>query len=334
MTPGLRKTPFLLATLAIALSSYQASAQDAATTYGPPAPNDEASAAAEVPEAPIEAPRRRYPIFPIGAKGAMERGYSVQRGFGMSAMLINNVQNMNSNNLAIAFGKGEDPPIDTTLIETPFVTTDRMKSDTDNSQFKADLWIFPFLNLFGAIGKAKGDIDISVNIDVDAFVPFPFCRPAKPCGTVNLPFTANVDNTTFTIGSILAYGSKDWAAMAVMTRTWAVASTGDRSDIDNTDISARIGPRFEIGNGLKLMPYAGVNYFDMDVTVNGVVRSGPFFEDGDSINLRYRVDLKTAEPWSLINGVNLELGPRWAVQAEYDWWTNTDRFVLSLTFRP
>lgn len=283
-------------------------------------------------DAPVDPPRR-YPLFPIGGKRAAERGYRLPPALGASGMYIHNVQNMESSNLAVAIAIGSDPPEDTTLTDLPFVTTTQLESHSSNSEFKADLWIFPFLNVFAGIGKVKGHIDIGVDIDLDAFVPPPFCRPADPCGHIDLPFRAEIDNTTTTVGAIAAYGGDDWFASVALAKTLSVSSK-DRSDIETTNIGLRAGPRFHFGKTMMLFPYAGVNYFEFDAEVSGVVRSGPVLPDDQTINLRYQVDLSSRHPWSVINGVNLELSRHWGLQAEYNWGQGSDRVVLTATFRP
>jgi hypothetical protein len=50
--------------------------------------------------------------------------------------------------------------------------------------------------------------------------------------------------------------------------------------------------------------------------------------------LRYKVDLSSRRPWAGIAGANLELSSHWAMQAEYNLGQESNRFVLSLTFRP
>lgn len=289
--------------------------------------------AAAFPASAQQAEDRDWPLFPLGARQAAQRGYKVQRAFGASALLIHNVENLGSDNLAVAFALNQNPPPDAKLIEVPFVTTDKLRGKTTNTQFKADFWLFPFLNLFAGIGKAKGDIDIGVNIDLDAFVPPPACTPLRPCGSVKLPFTTQVDNTTAMAGVALAYGADGWFATAIATRTLTVSGK-DRSDIRTTDLSARIGPRFHLDRqrGIELMPYAGANRFDMHSTVNGTVQ-GPL-PSGQTLNLRYRVDLFSDHPWAVVNGVNFAFGEHWSTQAEYEWGRSSDRIVVSLTFRP
>ncbi|WP_257211676.1 porin family protein [Sphingobium sp. IP1] len=230
---------------------------DAGAASGPADPAVPVAATEPAPEPPPE--REKYPLLPIGGRAAIERGYHIQRALGASGMLIHNVQNMNSRNLAIAIAKGEDPPAGGPLLEVPFVTTTQMESHSSNTEFKADVWLFPFLNLFAGIGKVKGHVNIGVDIDLDAFVPFPFCRPAKPCGHAQLPFTANVDNTSFTFGSILGYGTNHWFAALSLAKTISV-SAKERSDMKMTNIAGRVGPRFALGKDVMLTPYVGANY--------------------------------------------------------------------------
>jgi hypothetical protein len=56
--------------------------------------------------------------------------------------------------------------------------------------------------------------------------------------------------------------------------------------------------------------------------------------DGDTINLRYRIHLFSQHRWAGVIGGNLELGPHWALQAEYNRGEGANRFLLSATSRP
>lgn len=325
-----------LVVLAWIAGSSPVRAQAADDIVGPPSPEVRpagaqaaATAADENPDGEAAA-ERDYPRLPLLSRQAIDRGMHVPRALGGSGMLIHNVQDMSSSNLAVAIAKGVDPPDD--LVPVPFVTTDRLEGHTSNTEFKADLWLFPFLNLFAGVGKVKGHIDIDVNIDLDAFVPPPICRPARPCGSLRLPFEGKVDNTTMTLGAILAYGSQDWFASLAVAQTLSVSSK-DRSDVKTTNAGFRAGPRLKLGERVRLMPYLGANYFDLDASVTGVVRSGPVFPDGDAINLRYSVDLSSQHKWAVINGMNLELDDRWSVQAEYAWGEATDRVLLTASYR-
>ncbi|WP_303759627.1 hypothetical protein [Sphingobium yanoikuyae] len=83
-------------------------ATDGGTASGPADPAVPIATTEPAPEPPPE--REKYPLLPIGGRAAIERGYHIQRALGASGMLIHNIQNMDSRNLAIAIAKGEDPP--------------------------------------------------------------------------------------------------------------------------------------------------------------------------------------------------------------------------------
>ncbi|MXO59056.1 porin family protein [Altererythrobacter salegens] len=308
-------------------------------SYGPadpqparlPPPGEDAaqSAAGSSPEEPED----DGPLFPIWGKQARERGIVLLPAFGMAGLVVDNRQTLTGENLAIALAKGGTIASDANLADLPFVVPTKLKSHTTNYQFKADLWVFPFLDVFATIGKTRGKMDIAVDIDLDAFVPFPFCRPAKPCGIINLPFEADVNNTTFTGGAIAAYGSDHWFISASAAKTIAVAKK-DRSDIQTTDLGVRGGPRFNLGGDVVLSAYVGADYFDFKTRVTGQLVTGPLFDDGDPLAMKYELDLRASKPWAAIMGGNLQFGRHWTMQGEYNLGQGSNRFTVSLTFRP
>lgn len=302
-----------------------------ADVMGPSAPQDSAApqdssssseplaASVDTPPAPTELPstekRKRHRLFPIGGRAAIERGYRIPEPWGLGMLMGWNENQFEARDLSAAVRKGADPSTDITLIPLPSVTTDRLEGKTRLLSFKADLWVFPGVNLFASIGKVKGTNKIDVAIDLDQVVPFPFCRPSKPCGTVRLPVETKVDNTTVTLGTILVYGNEHWFLLGSVAKTVSISSK-KRSDVKSTTFSIRSGPRFRLGKDTYFAPYLGVNYFDLETTVQGLVASGPLFDDGDGIHLRYNVDMKATHPWAFMSGFSFELNRHLTMQAE------------------
>jgi hypothetical protein len=278
-----------------------------------------------------DAKPRRKRIFPIWADKARMRDIALPRPFGVGAVVVSNNQDFLSRDLAVSFGKGDTPPSEE-VTDVPFVTTDKLRGYTDNVQFKADLWILAGLDAFVAFGQAKGPMDIGVNIDLDALFPPPICRPANPCGVTHLDFTGHIDNTITTIGAIAAYGGRNWFVSGAIAKTLSISAKG-RSDVETTNAGLRAGPRFEVTPRIRVAPYAGVNYFDMDTTVTGEVTSPPIFPDGDTLSIRYRIHLTTKNPWAYILGATAELNTRWQLQVEYDGAPDADRIIASIAFR-
>ena len=284
----------------------------------------------DTPPTTGETGRKR--LFPLGGEAAINRGYRIPEPWGLGILIVKNTNNFNSRDLAVVVGKGNVPSADATLLPLPAVTTNRLEGDNTMYGFKADLWLFPGVNLFASLGKVKGTNLIDVNIDLDAIIPRPFCRPAKPCGSVRLPIETKVDNVTFTVGTILVYGNEHWFALGSVTKTVSISSK-DRSDVRSTNVGVRAGPRFRLGEDTYLAPYFGANYFDLDTTVKGVVTSGPVFDDGDAISMRYRVELSASHPWAALAGLNLELNRHLSVQAELQAGEDSTRILTSASVR-
>ncbi|MCJ2178384.1 autotransporter outer membrane beta-barrel domain-containing protein [Novosphingobium album (ex Hu et al. 2023)] len=281
---------------------------------------------------PTTGKKTRKRLFPLGGQAAINRGYRIPEPWGLGLLIVKNTNNFDSRDLAVAVAKGNVPPEDATLLPLPAVTTNRLEGDNTLYGFKADLWLFPGVNLFASLGKVKGTNLIDVNIDLDAIIPRPFCRPARPCGSVHLPIETRVDNVTFTVGTVLIYGNEHWFALGSIAKTVSISSQ-DRSDVRSTNLGIRAGPRFRLGEDTYLAPYFGANYFDLDTTVKGVVTSGPVFDDGDTISMRYRVEMSASHPWAALAGLNLELNRHLSLQAELQASQDSTRVLTSASIR-
>ncbi len=271
-------------------------------------------------------------LFPLGGNAARARGYRIPEPWGLGMLVVWNRTDFDSHDLSAAVSKGSAPAADAAMADLPFVTTSRLAGDTRMLGFKADLWLFPGLDLFTSIGKVRGTNRIDVAIDLDAFVPFPFCRPAKPCGTLDLPIETKVDNTTVTVGTLLVYGNAHWFVLGSLAKTVSISSK-ERSDVKSTNLALRAGPRFHLTKDRYFAPYVGVNYFDLNTTVKGVVASDPVFDDGDEVYLRYQVDMKTRHPFALVTGFNFEISRHLSLQAELQASQTSTRILASTGVR-
>ena len=288
-----------------------------------------AGPAAPPPASALNEPSR--PMFPLWAGPALERGAPLPLPYGIGVVAVSDQEGVFGDHLSVRIAKGQAPPEGATLIAVAPVTFDNVGS-TRSLQIKADVWVFPFLNLFASLGKVDGDIAIDVVIDADALLPPPICRPADPCGTKHLNFTTPLDNATTTLGATLVYGSARWFVGLTGSRTISVADT-DRSDIKSTNIGLRAGPRLVLSDRIKVEPYAGVNYFRLDTEVRGSASLPDAFPDGDALSVRYDARVVNTDDHSLTLGVNAEIGRRVYLQGEYGHADSGDRFILSTTYR-
>jgi hypothetical protein len=275
-------------------------------------------------------PPRRHGLLPFGAEAARRRGYELPLTLGVGLLYLSNIDDLSTSDLAVAFSKGGAPAAGVALIPVPFVTADRLHGRNSGAQFRADIWVLPNLNLFAAVGRMRGKVDVGVDIDLSQIVPPILCRDGR-CDQ-NLRFKADVDNSVVTLGAIAVYGGQHWFGSLLYSRTTSVAAK-DRSDISSTNAGLRIGPRFRPGSRVELTVYGGAQYLDLDTVIEGTVVADNVFADGDALGLRYRARLWNPKQWSALMGFNLQLARHWSLQAEYQRGSGTSRGVFSAGFR-
>ena len=132
-------------------------------------------------------------------------------------------------------GKGTAPPFGTELRPIPNAAIENVVSRTRTKQVKFDAWVLPFLNMFAAVGKVDGTVNLDVIADLDAALPPPICTPIAPCGTVSANFDAGVDAVTATIGATGVYSIGYWWTSATLSTTLTAGSNSD------TDIKSYTG---------------------------------------------------------------------------------------------
>lgn len=80
--------------------------------------------------------------------------------------------------------------------------------EVQHFDLQADVWLLPFLNVFGIIGKV--DTDTLVDLSQAEISGLPF-----KLGTLPVTF----DGTVYGLGFTLVYGTKNWFASATTTFT-------------------------------------------------------------------------------------------------------------------
>ncbi len=278
--------------------------------------------------------------FPFFGEDLVNRGYKLPLPIGLSIIAVTNIQDQTITDLNLSLGKGVVPPKDVELRPFPAVDIDST-SDTQSVQLKADLWIFPFLNVYGTIGKVTGDASVNVIIDLaDAPTiclpnPIPTRPPTCSDNTFNgsflLPIRSEVDRTTATLGLTGAYSIGSWftALTAAYTDT-----TGDNvTDISTINAGIRAGRRLFLGKGTLLTPFIGINYLDIDTRVQGVSTLKDAFPDGDDLNVRYDVQLDNTDKYSGILGLGIGFTNGMGLHFEWNKSEESERFVLSGDFR-
>lgn len=282
----------------------------------------------DVSEEPIIYDRR----FPIGGQEAIDRGFLLPSPIGVSILGVNNEQEQIITDLSVALGVGEPPPPGSDLKDIPFVTLSNVVSDTDSVQVKADLWVLPFLNVYGILGSVTGTVNLDVNVNLDEIAPPGLCPPANPCGTATANFDAGVNTNSVTLGATAVYGWENYFTSGSINAT---ASFGDNTDttIRTWGASGRFGRRWAFAQGNVAAPYIGISYFDLDQTVEGVTRLPDAFPNGESLDVRYKARTQNRDKWSGVIGLNLGFQNGMSFNVEWAASENSDRTVIGGTIR-
>lgn len=200
---------------------------------------------------PAEGPVDYNRVFPLGAEKVLERGYLLPSAVGVSLIGVRNVGVQDITDIDIALGIDVAPPPGTELRSIPFVNV-KSVSDTTSPQVKADLWVLPFVNVYGVLGKVEGRADLTVNVDFDQVVPVcrpnplppprptpgnprppprpPICVGEKLGGQRTLEFPTFVDATTLTLGATGVYATGNFFGSATVNGTLTVSGK-DKSDV-------------------------------------------------------------------------------------------------------
>jgi hypothetical protein len=168
---------------------------------------------------------------------------------------------------------------------------------------KGDVWLLPFLNVFGIVGRV--DVDTVVDLS-DAGIT------GLPPGISLPPIDVLFDGTVYGLGFTLVYGTENW--FTSLTSTWTSTSTsGDfNSTVDSFTTQPRIGL---IRNGWRF--WVGGMYLDTDEKHTGV------FDLAFIGPIPFAVELTTKDRWNYTAGVGYVFSDRADLSFEYGFGNRT-----------
>jgi len=327
-------------------ASTQALIDQAAT---PVLMSNDAHSAAATSSAPAAAePEKETSFLPIWGDEARARGYDLPLPFGVSVSHMNIRQNINVDSINFN-GLGWDTySLPSSLFDIKVDKT-RQKSKTDT--LKLDMWLLPFMNVYGIVGHTKGSSLSKVSVN---------SHPSKyPIGSMDwiiaqavkgmnengklqdLDFKLKFKGTTYGAGTTLVGGYEDWFAMVDMNYTQTRFDILDGS-IDAFTLSPRVGYRFTIPaiDALHMAPsklnvWVGSMYQDVqqefkgslsDLNMPGDLAGLMNIADPDSKG-RFDVKQHLQSPWNVLVGAQYEITRNFNVLTEIGFAERNSFFV-------
>ncbi len=166
-----------------------------------------------------------------------------------------------------------------------------------SSQARADVWVLPFMNVYGMLGRVTtfNDIGLQINLNTD---PIPGITP----GDITLferQEIANINGRVLGIGTVLAGGYQNF--FANVNITWAKTYL---EEVDSYQQSFVVFPMVGISSDFANF-IAGAIYQD-----SGQVNKGSF-TNSSGTTTRYEVEYD-AKLWNFTVGLNKSIG-NWSI---------------------
>jgi hypothetical protein len=240
--------------------------------------------------------------LPIWGKEARERGFDLPLPLGVGLTYTYIRQNMVVSDVAIA-GR----PLGVTLRDADTVT--------DTGVFRADAWLFPFLNIYALVGYTSG-----------------VTRPVLvlPNGQL-LASDVKYSRSSWGAGATVAGGWKSFfGTVDANWTTGPIVNNAGQQTIDKPIQSVTITPRFgtlissgKFGTGAV---YVGGMYLLATSEIRAVFDLG-----GQPLYVDARV--KPKDPWNLLIGGSWQPDKRWSITAEIAGVMDRTHFIASAMYR-
>lgn len=278
------------------------------------------------------APRTWNRRLPFLAQKVIDEGYDLPLPYGLSITYSNVTQDMLLGSLNVGLNGSEIVPFE-------FVSFENAVANSESVQLKIDAWLFPFMNVYGMVGRVDGEAPVDVVLDGNGMLDILgiSCPPPDPlCAllqdrTITLPIDAPFSGTTYGVGAVLAGGWNNWFVTIPINFTYADMDTTKTEGIATT-VTPRVGRIFGLNNYGNLALYAGGNYLNAELDVAGTVFLP--VPGGDDLRVDYEIEQKNKDKWNVLLGYNWDITRRWSWMAEYNGFIGSrEAFITSATYR-
>jgi hypothetical protein len=166
-----------------------------------------------------------YPyLLPILGEKVVRQGYKLPKSAGLSFQYIAQQSDIIINNLQIGFNNGPKNNLD------ELIRFDKAQTTTHGGNLRPDVWLFPFLNVYGIFAQSK------TSTAINAGLWLPDDSVWKKALTIDTK--ANFDATTLGFGLTPTIGIGGFFLALDMNFTWS-----DISELDKPAYAFVFGPR-------------------------------------------------------------------------------------------
>jgi len=217
------------------------------------------------------------------------------------------------------FTMDQDYSIKSLTFDLPgFVVDDLSKvgvtNELQNYDLKLDVWVTPFLNVFGLLGRINAD----TYVDLSAF-------PIDAAGNTLGTQTVSYDGTVYGGGFTLIYGTEHW--FASLNNTWTGTNLGGNFDSSVSAYTAQ--PRIGLIKD-KWTCFVGGMYLKTNEHHSGTIDL--IFPGTAPIPVPFDVELESQDKWNYTVGIFHAFSPKAHLLLEYGFGDRTHT-LFNFTYR-
>ena len=282
-------------------------------------------------------------VFPLTGSELAEKGIRFPFPFGIGINYLQIVQDVNIDSVKIAVNDGEFVDL------SKIIEFDQVKSNVKGVNARFDLWVLPFLNVYGLVNYVADS-------DTDVLISEPF----------NLRAGASQTGYGGGFGGTGAFGAFGFFTTLDVNFTWNQMQKLDKP-VRTFVLAPRIGKRFKLGGPVSLSPWVGAMRVNIEADTSGSInladavggegngqateeRAREWYDSLDPVEQRivsaigerlpdrgdpvihYKLDKALADPWNLLVGMEADFSQRYQIRTEFGFIGRT-QFLFSLNYR-
>lgn len=220
-------------------------------------------------------------VFPLAKEIAGDRADELPLPVGLTLGYNHQWDRMEISDLAIAINDRPERPL-------PGGAVTNIRSSTNTYTFQADLWLLPFVNLFGLLGYSEGSATADLNIG------------GLPRGEIEIPYYV----LSYGGGVNVVVGWENFFAVGNATFTQQKVNLFD--DLVNVIyVAPRVGWQNDFGWS-AISIWTGANYMSISSERSGTL----VLPLPRSPEVRWRADVQPVAPWNASLGGRMSIGKR------------------------
>ncbi|MCL1066387.1 virulence protein [Shewanella olleyana] len=237
----------------------------------------------------IEVPQKYERTFPIWAQEAIDLGHELPKPYGFTINYMSMDQPLVVDGVTFS-GLGD------IIDDRVSIKGNEAMQDSETITFRADMWVLPFLNLYGVIGQTRGSSIANVQVEVEMPGPLP------PVISDPFDFELNFKGTTYGAGGTIVGGIGNWFALLDINYTNTDLDIID-GEISSIVVSPRVGYRTSV-YGHESQFWVGAMYQNVEQTFSGYLTDiGIPLGDG-----KFEVTQHLEDKWNSLIGGQINLG--------------------------